>query len=86
VANIDLSLESLPVQNVVPPELRSCQSISEFMDRLSEFDDYFDRMNADAATRGEVLRYVGVVQDAPGKNGRTSEVALKRFVPGCLWY
>lgn len=75
---MDLVLESLPVMNVVPPNLRSCTSIEEFMKRLPEADDYFDQLKAEAETNGEVLRYVGVVQDSPGKNGRSSEVALRR--------
>jgi homoserine dehydrogenase len=79
VCNIDLRLENLPVENVVPPELRGVNSIEEFMDKLPEFDDHFDNLAKNAGDKGEVLRYVGIISDCPDKNGRASEVRLKRF-------
>jgi homoserine dehydrogenase len=36
VAGLDLSLETLPVDNIVPAELRSVVSAEEFMARLPD--------------------------------------------------
>ncbi|KNC77349.1 hypothetical protein SARC_10188 [Sphaeroforma arctica JP610] len=74
VAGLDISLDTLPVENVVPEALRSCQTSEEFMTKLPEFDEHFGKLNAEAAARGEVLRYVGTV-DPSGK----SCTALKAF-------
>eukprot|EP00123_Amoebidium_parasiticum_P016567 comp23496_c0_seq1/m.39347 comp23496_c0_seq1/g.39347 ORF comp23496_c0_seq1/g.39347 comp23496_c0_seq1/m.39347 type:complete len:359 (-) comp23496_c0_seq1:383-1459(-) len=64
VSGLDLTLDTLKVQNVVPEPLQAVATADEFMQRLPEFDDYFAKLNADAAARGEVLRYVGVVDGA----------------------
>jgi len=68
-----VSLESLPIENIVPETLRGVPTSDEFLARLPEFDDHFAKMNADAAASQQVLRYVGVISPS-GK----SSVALKR--------
>lgn len=79
VAGIDLQLETLPVENIVPPELRAVETAEDFMDRLPDFDGYFDKLNKKAHAKQEVLRYVGVVSDSPGTTGRSCEVRLRSF-------
>jgi len=71
VAGFKLSLETLPIENIVPEELRSL-SLDEFMMKLSEYDIQFEHMNKEAADKGEVLRYVGFV------SSQGSCVTLKR--------
>eukprot|EP00124_Ichthyophonus_hoferi_P001588 Ihof_evm7s86 gene=Ihof_evmTU7s86 len=61
VSGLDLTLNTLKIQDVVPTELQSVKTSDEFMARLPEFDDYFAKMNSAAAAKKEVLRYVGVV-------------------------
>lgn len=80
VAGLDLALETLPVENVVPEALRGCRTAEEFMRRLDECDGWFERMNEEAGARGEVLRYVGVVSD---RGDVPSEVALRRYYSSC---
>ena len=77
VAGIPLDLETLPVESVVPEPLRAVPTADEFLRRLPEFDAHFERLKAEAAQAGEVLRYVGVV-DANGASG----VQLRRYVQG----
>lgn len=64
ICGLDVSLETLPIDNVVPEPLRSCETAEDFMAKLPEFDKTFEEMNAKAANDGHVLRYVGVV--SPG--------------------
>ncbi len=78
VAGMDLALETLPVENIIPPDLRAVTSVSDFMDRLPDFDNHFAKLNKEAQSNSRVLRFVGVVSGVPGKDGRSSEVKLKR--------
>lgn len=77
VAGQSLTLETLPVENIVPGDLRSVPDIDAFMKGLEKFDDHFESLRKEAFKNGEVLRYVGVVTEVLGKNGRSSEVRLK---------
>lgn len=58
---------SVPTESLVPKELESAKTGKEFMDRLPEFDDYFEKLRADAFKEGNVLRYVGLVDVKAGK-------------------
>src|SRR5580700_9507165 len=62
---LTLEMSDVRVTGLVPEALKSC-SVEEFMRRLPEFDDAMAATLAQAAPRGEVLRYVGRV-DAAGK-------------------
>eukprot|EP01135_Chromosphaera_perkinsii_P007629 Nk52_evm85s914 gene=Nk52_evmTU85s914 len=62
VAGLELLLENLKVENVVPEKLRDCASAEEFMAKLPEYDAHFSDLNAKANKEGKVLRYVGVVE------------------------
>lgn len=77
-ANLELS--SLPVDSLVPPELASVKSSEEFMQRLPEFDTSFAQKAKQASDRGEVLRYVGVV-DLQGKESGVKLVSYPQSHP-----
>lgn len=72
---LDLELEDVPVQSLVPSELASCASSEEFMERLPDFDDAMAKRQADAEAKGQCLRYVGLVDV---RNGRGS-VELREY-------
>ncbi|KAJ2129771.1 Homoserine dehydrogenase, partial [Coemansia sp. RSA 921] len=75
VAGYELSTNTLPVENIVPEELRSVSTADEFMARLPEFDEHFKKLNDEALASGSVLRYVGMVD---GVNNQSS-VKLARY-------
>ncbi|KAJ3040961.1 hypothetical protein HK097_002416 [Rhizophlyctis rosea] len=68
VAGIPLDLSTLPVENIVPSELRSIPTSEEFMAKLPEFDDHFTQLNESAKKEGAVLRLVGVVDPKGGSS------------------
>ncbi|KAF9161585.1 hypothetical protein DFQ26_004403 [Actinomortierella ambigua] len=70
VAGLDLSQETISVENIVPQELRNT-SAEEFMTKLPEFDAHFENLNNEAIQAGQVLRYVGLVDPVNGKSGVT---------------
>ncbi|CAG8436187.1 7095_t:CDS:2 [Funneliformis caledonium] len=72
LAGKDLSLKTLPVENVVPEPLRTLSSATEFMSSLPQFDEHFEKLNATANNNQQVLRYVGVIDPI----GDKSEVKL----------
>lgn len=74
-SGLKLELSDIPVQNLVPEQLRDCASSEEFMQKLPNFDDRFSKERNDAEAAGEVLRYVGVV-DAVHNEG---VVELRRY-------
>ena len=59
-----LELEAVPVESLVPEAL-GAGSVNDFFARLPEYDDVIRRRFEEAQARGEVLRYVGVI-DAEG--------------------
>ncbi|KAJ9084002.1 Homoserine dehydrogenase [Entomophthora muscae] len=74
IAGLDISLETLDIENIVPEQLRSLGTASEFMSHLPEFDSHFDQLNSEAASQNQVLRYVGMI----GGDG-TGSVKLTRY-------
>ena len=72
---LDLELESVAVQSLVPEPLRGCATAEEYMSRLPEFDGEVGEMLAAAEAAGECLRFVGVVDVANG----TGSVELRRY-------
>jgi len=72
---LDLELDDIPVQSLVPEPLRATASVEEFMEELPKYDDEMATATAEATAAGEKLRYVGVVDV---KNGRGS-VELRRY-------
>ncbi|KAH9292350.1 hypothetical protein KI387_042460, partial [Taxus chinensis] len=74
-SGLKLELNDIPVQNLVPEPLWGCTSVEEFMRKLPDFDPEISKQREDADSRGEVLRYVGVV-DTLANEGR---VELKRY-------
>ncbi|OAJ39692.1 homoserine dehydrogenase, variant [Batrachochytrium dendrobatidis JEL423] len=61
IAGLDLSVDTLPIENIVPQPLQTVATSDEFMSLLSEHDKHFDMLNQQAAEQGSVLRYVGQV-------------------------
>ncbi len=57
---LDLDINSLPIQNIVPKELQGV-SLSEFETQLPAFNAEFGKLNTEALKEGKVLRYVGVI-------------------------
>ena len=70
VAGLDLTQETVQVENIVPEELRNAPT-SEFLEKLPEFDAHFEKLNQDALQNGQVLRYVGFVDPVHGKSSVT---------------
>lgn len=58
--------QSVSTKSLVPAELEGIDSGDEFIKRLPEFDAHFDKMRADAAAEGKVLRFAGVVDVQAG--------------------
>jgi aspartokinase/homoserine dehydrogenase 1 len=73
-AGLDVSMEDVPIDSLVPDALTEC-SVDEFMAKLPDYDDEMTGRLGEAAARGEVLRFVGVVDRATGKGS----VELKSY-------
>lgn len=69
MAGVELDLSTLPVENIVPEALQSIKSTDEFMSKLPEFDEHFSKLNSEALSEGQVLRYVGLVDVQGGQSG-----------------
>lgn len=59
----------------MPEALQSIASTDEFMSKLPEFDDHFAKLNSEALSEGQVLRYVGLVDVKGGQ----SSVKLAKY-------
>mmetsp|Transcript_9823 Transcript_9823/g.32175 ORF Transcript_9823/g.32175 Transcript_9823/m.32175 type:complete len:205 (-) Transcript_9823:90-704(-) len=67
-AGLALELEDIPIESLVPKELEGVESVDEFMAKLPDYDEEMKARAAAAAEKGEVLRFVGVV-DVEGNSG-----------------
>lgn len=74
-SGLKLELSDIPVQSLVPEQLRACSSSEEFMQKLPDFDHGFSKEQNDANAEGEVLRYVGIVDVINNKG----VVELRRY-------
>lgn len=69
--------QSVPTQSLVPDQLAQVVDPIEFMGRLPEFDDQFEKLKNDAFEAGCVLRFVGIV-DLTSKKGGEVKAGLER--------
>ena len=63
---VELELGDVTIESLVPDDCRDAATPDEFLDRLRGADATMARRRDEALARGEVLRYVGVV-DAAGR-------------------
>ncbi|EGG11842.1 uncharacterized protein MELLADRAFT_41627, partial [Melampsora larici-populina 98AG31] len=61
--------QSVPTQSLVPNQLSTVQDPFEFMNRLPNFDDEFERLKDQAFQEGCVLRFVGIIDLTSNPNG-----------------
>ncbi|HUM51823.1 MAG TPA: bifunctional aspartate kinase/homoserine dehydrogenase I, partial [Chitinophagales bacterium] len=66
-----MELEEIHVENLVPENLRELD-VKTFLERLPEVDAQYEQLKKDAATNGNVMRYMAVIED--GK----VQIALKQ--------
>ncbi|MEQ1878159.1 MAG: bifunctional aspartate kinase/homoserine dehydrogenase I, partial [Bdellovibrionia bacterium] len=57
-----IELSDAKVESLVPEPLRALKSADEFLTRIHEFDSEFEAKLVAADNRGEVLRFVGVLE------------------------
>src|SRR5690606_24108678 len=62
-AGLSLELGDIGIQNLVPEDCRAAKSVEDFLSALRNHDDAFEKLRADAAKRGEKLRYMAVLRD-----------------------
>ncbi len=62
---LEVGLDDLDIKGLVPEDLEG-GTVDEFLDRLSDYDDEMLYLLNQAQERGEVLRYVGVVDATEG--------------------
>ena len=70
-AGFKLELTDIKVENLVPPEYRKIVSSEEFLRRLPELDEYFDKLLNEALKKKSRLRYIASFSDG------MAEVKLK---------
>jgi aspartokinase/homoserine dehydrogenase 1 len=76
---IPLELDAIKVQNLVVPAQRA-MPVDEWLKKLAENDDAMQRLVDEAHAKGEVLRYVGLVE--VGKGSQRAVVELKSYPAG----
>ncbi|KAF8174078.1 homoserine dehydrogenase-domain-containing protein [Pholiota molesta] len=61
------SFASVQTASLIPPALEGISTGDEFLKRLPEFDEEFNKLRVDASKENKVLRFVGVVDVAGGE-------------------
>lgn len=71
-AGWDLEPDDITVENLVPPSCQGDIPVNEFLIALAAHDNDFEKMRAEASSRGEKLRYMAVLKDGKVKIGLAS--------------
>lgn len=66
-AGMELSLDDVEIEPALPPGFDESGSVDEFMTRLPEADAYFADLQAKADENGQVLRYIGGIENGKCK-------------------
>ncbi|ABM03102.1 aspartate kinase [Psychromonas ingrahamii 37] len=66
-AGMELSLDDVEIEPALPPGFDETGSVDEFMTRLPEADAYFAELQAKADENGQVLRYIGGIENGKCK-------------------
>jgi len=72
---LELELEDINVEGVVPAELASITDPEEFMEKLPSFDTDFAKKLKQAQTKGQLLRYIASIE------GNEIKVAIQAVDP-----
>jgi aspartokinase/homoserine dehydrogenase 1 len=64
---IPLELGDIEVESLVPENCRDCKSSEDFLNKLPESDSYFDDKLSAAANSGQVLRYIGIIENGKAR-------------------
>ena len=75
-----LELEDIEVENLIPDELRGSITTEDFLGRLHQYDEYFEKRRKEAEENGCVLRYI-----ASYENGKAT-VKLRAVDSGHPFY
>jgi len=70
-ADLELDLDDIDIESVIPADFDATGTVAEFTQNLPKADAHYQQLVADANGKGEVLRYVGSIE-----NGRC-KVAIK---------
>ncbi|WP_019613268.1 bifunctional aspartate kinase/homoserine dehydrogenase I [Psychromonas ossibalaenae] len=66
-AGMNLSLDDVEIEQALPPGFDDTGTVEEFMARLPEADKYFAELQEKANEKGQVLRYIGSIEDGKCK-------------------
>lgn len=64
---LEKGYESVPTETLIPAELANIATGDEFVAKLPDFDAHYEQMRKEAEDKGQVLRYVGVIDAKLGK-------------------
>lgn len=64
---LEMELEDIKVENLVPESCRADMSIDQFFTCLEKYNDDFEGLRRKAADRGEKLRYMAVLEEGKVK-------------------
>ncbi|AWB67221.1 bifunctional aspartate kinase/homoserine dehydrogenase I [Saccharobesus litoralis] len=66
-AGMDMELDDIDVESVLPASFNAEGSIDEFMANLPNANAYYEKLASDAKAEGKVLRYVGLIENGKCK-------------------
>ncbi|MEN8191609.1 MAG: bifunctional aspartate kinase/homoserine dehydrogenase I [Bacteroidota bacterium] len=79
-SGIQLELNDIEVDNLVPKKLRNLKDVDQYLSKLSQYDDDFEKMRVDAEKDQKVLSYI-----AKYENGKAT-VKIEAISPDHPFY
>jgi aspartokinase/homoserine dehydrogenase 1 len=74
-----LEFASVEIEPILPKECFSIKNVDDFFTELEKSDDLFEKRRAEAAAKGQALRYVAVIEEGSVKLTLRSEPADSPF-------
>ena len=61
--------EEVEIESFMPEELMNLETVEDFLEKLSQYDEYFEAMRKKAEEQGKKLRYVAEMDNGRAKTG-----------------
>jgi len=71
-SGLSMELSDIKVENLVPESCRELKKVEEFFDCLEQYDATFEQLRKEAASKGDKLRYMAVLEQGVVKIGLKS--------------
>jgi aspartokinase/homoserine dehydrogenase 1 len=60
---LKLEFSDITIEKIIPPACEAAPTVDAFFEEIDKSNDFFEKLVNEAATKGEVLRYIACLED-----------------------